>query len=205
MPVTDDSGSASADRDPATWPVLMAQAQDGDRDSYRRLLLAITPYVRAMASRAMQDRAEIEDAVQDILLTLHEARRTYDPSRPFKPWLAAIARYRIIDRQRSRFRLSARETTLGPEHETFTADPPNGDGMAMDGHAVRVALTGLPFGQRQAIELLKMQEMSLKEASGVSGMSVAALKVATHRALKQLRRLLGEDHEIRERPRNGGT
>ncbi len=203
MSVTGDSGSVSADRDPATWPALMGRAQDGDRDSYRRLLLAITPYIRAMASRAMQDRAEIEDTVQDILLTLHEVRRTYDPARPFKPWLAAIARHRIIDRLRSRLRVSAREITLGPEHETFTADPPNGDGMAMDAHAVRLMLTGLPSGQRQAVELLKMQEMSLKEASAVSGMSVAALKVATHRALKQLRRLLSE--EVRERPRNGGT
>jgi RNA polymerase sigma-70 factor (ECF subfamily) len=49
------------------------------------------------------------------------------------------------------------------------------------------ALAGLPSGQRQAVELLKLKEMSLKEASEASGMSVAALKVAMHRALKSLR------------------
>ena len=48
----------------------------------------------------------------------------------------------------------------------------------------------LPNPQRRAIELLKLQEMSLKEASAVSGMSIASLKVATHRALKGLRRIL---------------
>jgi RNA polymerase sigma-70 factor (ECF subfamily) len=35
-----------------------------------------------------------------------------------------------------------------------------------------------------------MEEMSLQEAAAASGQSVSALKVATHRALKSLRRLL---------------
>jgi len=45
----------------------------------------------------------------------------------------------------------------------------------------------LPPGQRQALELLKLKEMSLKEASAATGLSITALKVATHRALKSLR------------------
>jgi RNA polymerase sigma-70 factor (ECF subfamily) len=49
----------------------------------------------------------------------------------------------------------------------------------------------LPAGQRQAVMLLKLQEMSLKEAAVASGQSVPALKVARHRALKNLRRLVG--------------
>ena len=54
-------------------------------------------------------------------------------------------------------------------------------------------MQALPPGQRQAVELLKLQEMSLKEASSVSGLSVAALKVATHRAVKTLRGLLRDN------------
>ena len=46
---------------------------------------------------------------------------------------------------------------------------------------------------REAIELVKLREMSLDEASRASGKSVAALKVNVHRALKALRaRLKGE-------------
>jgi RNA polymerase sigma-70 factor (ECF subfamily) len=48
----------------------------------------------------------------------------------------------------------------------------------------------LPPSQKTAIELVKLKEMSLKEASAVSGMSVPALKVATHRAIKSLRTAL---------------
>jgi RNA polymerase sigma-70 factor (ECF subfamily) len=53
------------------------------------------------------------------------------------------------------------------------------------------ALRTLPASQRRAIELLKLQEMSLKEASAATGTSVTALKVATHRAIVSLRRILG--------------
>ena len=49
------------------------------------------------------------------------------------------------------------------------------------------------FDQRDAIDLLKLKELSLKEASSLTGRSVAALKVATHRAMKRLRKLLPRD------------
>jgi RNA polymerase sigma-70 factor, ECF subfamily len=52
------------------------------------------------------------------------------------------------------------------------------------------AIENLPPDQRQAIKLLKLKEMSLKEAARASGRSVAALKVATHRAVGNLRKLL---------------
>ena len=52
------------------------------------------------------------------------------------------------------------------------------------------AVSLLPPRQQQAIRLLKLKEMSLKEAAATSGMSIASLKVATHRALISLRRML---------------
>jgi RNA polymerase sigma-70 factor (ECF subfamily) len=72
--------------------------------------------------------------------------------------------------------------------ETFDpADTNPGDESYGDPEALRAAVAELPKGQRVAIEMLKFREMSLKEASGASGMSVAALKVAAHRATKALR------------------
>ena len=52
------------------------------------------------------------------------------------------------------------------------------------------AVGALPPGQRQAIELLKLRELSLKEAAAATGVSSGALKVATHRAMTALRRIL---------------
>ncbi|MFT0860417.1 RNA polymerase sigma factor [Ancylobacter sp. G4_0304] len=54
------------------------------------------------------------------------------------------------------------------------------------------ALGDLPPVQRTAVDLLKLKEMSLKEASDVTGLSIASLKMATHRALRTLRTLLSD-------------
>lgn len=48
----------------------------------------------------------------------------------------------------------------------------------------------LPPGQCEAVEMLKLRELSLKEAADTTGMSIGALKVAVHRAIKALRRVL---------------
>ena len=62
--------------------------------------------------------------MQDVLLTVHMVRHAYDPSRPFGPWLVAIANRRIIDRLRRQTRQKTREIELSPEHEAF-AEPAN--------------------------------------------------------------------------------
>ena len=174
------------------WSISMASAQAGDRDAYRRLLEAITPYVRALAARHIGNRSDVEDAVQDILLTLHTVRHTYDPARPFGPWLVTIANRRIVDALRRQGRSSAHEIPIEPEHETFSASETNLQEQAVDARMLRDAVARLPAGQRDAIRMLKLEELSLKDASAASGLSVASLKVATHRALKRLREGIGK-------------
>ncbi len=174
------------------WSILMAHAQDGEREAYRRLLGEITPYVRSLAAKHHRDDYDIEDTVQDVLLTVHAIRHTYDPARPFGPWLVAIARRRIADRLRRQVRWRSRETALEPEHESLAAPEAMSAETLSEALSVRDAVERLPVGQRKAITLTKLQEMSLQQASAASGMSIAALKVATHRALKNLRKTLGQ-------------
>ena len=177
------------------WSQLMARAQSGDRAAYRVLLTEIAPWLRRITWRALRDAAEAEDAMQDILLTIHAARGSFDAARPIKPWLLALAKARIADRQRRLHRRAVRETSLEVEiathGETFSA-PATNQVSGIDRRSLRRALDRLPDGQRQAIGLLKLQEMSLQEASVASGQSVGALKVAVHRGLARLRQLMGD-------------
>src|SRR5258707_10628196 len=146
------------------WAILMAHAQDGDKAAYQRLLQEITPYLRSLAARRHRDPSDIEDAVQDILLTVHSIRQTYDPTRPFGPWLVTIANRRFIDRLRRQGRVRARETPLTAEHETFSEARANLQ-KSTDRHELGGGIDNLPPRQRQAIRLLKIKEMSLKEAA----------------------------------------
>lgn len=179
------------DDDVDQWGSWMAAAQDGDRAAYQRLLVSIVPTLRRMAGRSFHDRADIDDVVQDILISMHEVRATYDPARPFRPWLAAISRHRIIDRLRQKGRRSAREIPLDQEHETFAADDANTEGMTIDTHALNAAIDRLPEAQRIAVRALKLREGTLKSVAADTGMTEGALKVATHRAIRRLRALLG--------------
>src|SRR5215470_9052440 len=77
-----DAAAAAGDaaqRGRRDWSALMARAQDGDRLAYRLLLLDVTPYLRALAARCFKEPSDAEDAVQDVLLTVHAIRHTYDP------------------------------------------------------------------------------------------------------------------------------
>ena len=171
------------------WSILMARAQDGDGAAYHRLLQDIVPYLRSLAARRHRDPNDAEDAVQDILLTIHSIRQTYDPARPFGPWLVTIANRRFVDRLRRQGRVRARETLLTTEHETFSEPRANLE-EPPDRHELEGTIDHLPPKQQQAIRLLKLKEMSLKEAAAASGMSIGSLKVNTHRALKSLRKML---------------
>lgn len=178
------------------WSRLMAAAQDGDAGAYRQLLRDIAPLLSRVAARRLYGApaADIEDLVQDILLSVHAVRHTYDPARPFLPWLMAIQRHRLADWLRRRMRRSANEVAVASLEETFAHRAANRDGEEIfDRKELRTAVAKLPPGQRKAIELLKLQEMSLKEASHRTGMTETALKVATHRGIKALRTLLGKD------------
>lgn len=173
---------------------LMSAAQGGEQIAYAQLLNALAPLLRRSIKRwrPFLKPEDVEDLVQDTLLSLHEARATYDPARPLLPWVMAIARNRMIDGARRFISRTAREVAVDKLPETFSDDEANViEGGYGDPEALQLAISSLPHGQRQAIEMMKLREMSLKEASAHSGASVAALKVAVHRGMAALRKAMG--------------
>ena len=172
---------------------LMKAAQDGDADAYALLLRLIAPRVRQVVHRTRSGAPpeDIEDLVQDVLLSVHAARATYDPQRPFTPWLLAIVRHRLADGARQYARSKAHEVAMeDPDSAGVAATTAAAAETFEDMDALRRAIEALPPGQRQAIERLKLREQSLKEAAADTGLSIAALKVASHRAMASLRKAL---------------
>lgn len=173
---------------------LMRAAQAGDGSAYSDLLRILAPLAKETVRQRFRflQASDIEDLVQEVLLSLHTARRTYDPSRPFLPWFMAIARNRMADGARRHLRRAAHEVHSEQPPETF----PGGNANTFesdygDGEALARAVEQLPPGQRQAIELMKLKEMSLKEAAAATGSSIGALKVSVHRGMSALRKALG--------------
>lgn len=173
---------------------LMQRAQGGDARAYAELLQSAVPKIRQIvhARRGFAGKEQVEDVVQEVLLSLHQVRASYDPARPFQPWLLAIVRNRLADGARRHARTAGREELIDEDDVTFSAHGANSDiGEVVDAAQLRAAVRELPEGQRRAIELLKLQGHSLKEAAEIAGSSESALKVATHRAIAALRGKFG--------------
>ena len=173
------------------WSDLLAAAQRGDAAAYRAFLQAVLPFARAIARRHLRSEEAVEDAVQDALLTLHRIRHTYEPGRPVEPWLAAIVNRRAIDVARRSGRTGSREVHDAAAFETFADPGANKQEAAEAADSIAHMLGELTPKQREAVELVKLKEMSLAEASAESGQSIGSLKVNVHRAIQRLRRGLG--------------
>lgn len=163
---------------------LAGLAQQGDREAYRVLLQTCQTWLRRYFARRINP-CQLDDLVQDTLLSLHRKLASYDPARAFLPWLAAIARYRWVDHLRRIYRAS--EVDLEAEFEAPSDEP---------GIAARISLerlfTYLPSSQVTAIELVKIEGLSVSEASRASGQSESLIKVNIHRGLKRLAALIQE-------------
>jgi RNA polymerase sigma-70 factor (ECF subfamily) len=167
----------------------MTRAQAGDRHAYEELLTRVTVLVRVYVRRRVGEIAWSDDVVQECLVAVHRARHTYDPARPFAPWMYAIAQNRLVDALRAQRRRLLREIDGEVLPEPARRPLQERDAMLAD---VRRAVSALPDNQRQVIELLKFEELSVREVAARLGMSEANVKVTAHRGYRALRRRIEE-------------
>ncbi|PKA30679.1 RNA polymerase subunit sigma-70 [Cedecea lapagei] len=174
------------------WPELMTKAQAGDRHAYTQLLRAIVPAIRAIVRRQVFDPALVEDVIQDVLLTVHRVRHTYDPDCPFLPWLMAITQARAVDALRHHGRTLRRETDT-EEALTNVAAVESVEHQD-EQEELALILNRLPARQRQIVEHIHLQEMTLAQAASRHNLTISAVKSLLHRAITNLRRM-GANHD----------
>jgi RNA polymerase sigma-70 factor (ECF subfamily) len=169
----------------AQWSELMRAARRGDGAAYERCLReiaqALRPRVRRGLVRTGANPAETEDVVQDILIAVHLKRSTWDETRPIGPWIAGIARYKIIDAARRRggridLPIEDFADILAAESEPET--PSERD--------VTRSLEALPDGQRKVVRSIAIEGASIAATAQTLNMSEGAVRVALHRGLGAL-------------------
>lgn len=171
----------------------MLCAQQGDQRAYEELLRLVAREARSFVGRRVAWADWTEDVVQEVLLTVHRTRHTYDPARPFAPWFYAIASSRLIDVLRSRKRVTTREVA---DEDAIAAQPaPHRDGLAEGpsdvSEALAQAVARLPRVQREVVSLLKYEDLSVREVAARMQMTEGAVKAMAHRGYKVLRRTVG--------------
>ena len=170
--------------DEERWADLMRAAQRGDAGAHARLLGEVGGVVERYLRRRFGDSDFVEDCVQETLLAVHRARHTYQPGRPFRPWLFTIAKHKAIDQLR---RQRVRDE-IAQQLETLQAT------QRVDEYLDHAELLGrLDRKNSEALVLTKIVGMTSAEAARVCGVSEGAMKVRVFRAIRAARRLLESD------------
>ena len=171
------------------WRAWMAAAQRGDAEDYGRLLAELLPFVRGLVCSRLGGDPAVEDVTQEVLMRIHTARHTYRAERPLLPWVRTIARNAAIDQIRRRTLARVRSSDVEPEE--IPVDPPELPGSDRLSPAIEQALEQLPPAQREAIWMLKIDDLSVREAAERAGVTSGAVKLRAHRGYRGLRDLLG--------------
>ena len=161
-----------------TW---MLDGLDGDAAAQGALLRALVPLLRSFYSRRLRTAGDdIEDLIQETLISIHTRRAAYDCERPFTPWLYAVARYRLIDYVRRRkISVSLEDAAPVLVDEDFVA----AFQARMD---VDALLSTLSAKQARAIRDTHVEGKSVAEAAAAAGIGESDVKVSVHRGLKLL-------------------
>jgi len=188
----------------AAW---MAAAQQGDAVAYEALLVSLLRPLRTFVRRRGIDASEVEDVVQEVLLRIHRARHTWRADRPLEPWLWAIARNATTDGLRRQRRERPRREPLPVEvgeresatEGSLSEAPRDPERLVAWGELtprLSEALGRLPASQREAVELLYVEQLSVAEAAVRAGVTTTALKVRAHRGSRALRAALESKEEM---------
>lgn len=172
---------------------LMHQAQQGNNSAYRKLLNACLPIIYKIVRQKVSNENVVEDVVQEVLVSLHQARHTYDPQKPFKPWLYSICRFRTVDALRKIYRTKDDIYTEDLSGEIEDGKKNVTDSIE-DNELVNKMMNDLPEKQRNILLLMKVEGLTAAEVSVKTGMSISAVKVSAHRAMKSLKDKWGKHY-----------
>jgi RNA polymerase sigma-70 factor, ECF subfamily len=166
---------------------LIQPVQNGCQRSYAQLLRQTAGMLKNFFTRYLPNNDEVQDVIQETLLSVHRALPSYNSDRPYKPWVMAIARHRLNDYFRVRYaqrfdqwvELALSESVASEEGFVKTLDKYE---------LISVYLDELPEKQRRILYLMHHEGYTAREVGVHLGMSETAVKVSAHRAYKTVRR-----------------
>ncbi|MAZ76888.1 MAG: RNA polymerase subunit sigma-24 [Micavibrio sp.] len=173
------------------WSLLAKAAQSGDKKAYRQLLSDILPYIRNILMPSLANADAADDITQEVLISVHKSLNTYNPDKPFRPWLSAIINFRRTDYLRKYYsKRDDQKTSL--DNPDYISQNVTNDTYAGELRDIEGALAEIPEKQRTIFKLIKIEGYTAEEVANKMDMNVSAVKVSAHRTTKRLKGALGE-------------
>jgi len=175
----------------------LRMAQGGDPAAITRLVETYQRQVFSVCYRMLGQATEAEDAAQEALVKAITNLHSYDPTRPFKPWLLRIASNECIDRIRRRketVSLDGMGEDGAWEWQAGNSPSPEREYLRNERHAaVRDVLESLSPQDRMVVTLFYWEGMPYTEIEEVTGLTVSAIKSRLFRARRAIAGLLVEE------------
>lgn len=159
----------------------------GDGAAYADFLSQLSPILRRVIGRKIP-MGDVEDVLQEVLISIHKARHTYDGERPLMPWVMAIAKFRVSDHLRKTYSEMRHQRVDIADYENVleaVTEPPG------ESESINEMLEGVAEREKKILSLMHVEGYTAKQVGTQLGMKESAVKVAAHRAIKKIRERLG--------------
>lgn len=175
---------------------LVAAARAGDQaawsELYRRHAGRLVTWLRWLPTADAAWSAE-DIAAQAWLTAASKISDFQGSDDDFAGWLFAIARKHALNHYRRGVRRRTSPSEVDPGAEPLLAAPVDDIG-AVDGQdATRRMLAQLSPREAEVIACVDVVGLDVRSAAAALGMSATAVRVARHRGLNRLRRLMAEE------------
>ncbi|MQS13452.1 RNA polymerase sigma factor [Streptomyces kaniharaensis] len=185
---------------PAPAPTDLTEAvqaaQRGDEEAFRLLFRSVQPgllrYLRVLVGGRPEDAQDAEDIASEAWLQIARDLSGFTGDGDgFRGWAATIARNRALDHLRARRRRPVADLPFEYLAELSAGDDTAGSAVARVGTSDALALISrLPRDQAEAVLLRVVMELDAESAAQVLGKRAGSVRMAAHRGLKRLAKLL---------------
>ena len=180
--------------DPLADDDLLRNIVQGCTDCFALLFHRYCRQVFSVSFRIIRDKAEAEDILQEVFLSIYQQQERYDPSRgSIRTWILQFAYFKSLLRRRYlRIRHFYNDEELSEAREMRGSEPSGLRGMS-SGEWARYVETGiatLGIKQRRVIELVHFDGYTLQEASEILRESLANTRNLYYRGLELLKEFL---------------
>ena len=146
--------------------------------------------VRAFAERALANRADAPDLVQETFLTASRVAASFEPGAPAKPYLLGIAAQLVRRRRRSFARLGALLDSFARAPSALHATPEEDLVAGQEKALLDAAIARLSHQHREVILLVDLGGLSGVAAARALGVPAGTVWRRLHEARAELKNII---------------
>ncbi|PFJ93083.1 RNA polymerase subunit sigma [Bacillus cereus] len=174
-------------KDETVYTDLIQLTLSGNKEAYSELYDKTIQEIYKTAHFLIEDKADVDDVVQEIYIQLYESFRKYDSEKPFRPWLIGLAIKQIHSYRRKRWMrlriVKKAEEQRKPVQIDFSSDVVS----KISNQKLIELIHKLPYKLKQVIILRYLHDYSQEEVAQILHIPIGTVKSRIHAALKKLR------------------